>query len=266
MSLWDRVLGLFGTNRVRFAWWLRSLRGKGISGPRSAPAHEFPLVTAGLVGACVMLFGLALKLAQDSPYADEQAFNFALVRLGANFKVLVSLGEWWRPLTSVFLHGDARHLIMNALGLWTVGVATEQRYGRARTFVAFVLTGLAGAWVSLLAHEQLFGVGASGAIFGLMGLCIVHALRFRDAELRARFVPWMIYGLIIGLAIPRIDNAAHIGGLVAGGLLGLVLGDVGQAYRRAPAWVWNALAGIAVVAIAVAFYLTAESPLSKLLE
>src|SRR5262249_34297008 len=148
-------------------------------------------------------------------------------------------GEWWRTVTALFLHGDFVHILLNALGLWVVAPIAEERFGWARTFFAFLVAGALGEVASVLWNPAVLSVGASRRIFGLMALCLVHAVRRRDRELRARFVPWLIYGVVIGFASSgRIDNAAHLGGLFTGALLGLVLGDR-AATRRLPSWVWT---------------------------
>ncbi len=250
MRIWDKVLRLFGTNRVQMQW-RRDRRGD------SRILEGFPLVTATLLGGCALLYYLSLQLSGEE--AGFEPTPLALIRLGADYGPLVlQLGEWWRPVTSMFLHGDGLHILFNGFALWTVGVVAEERFGRARAFVAFVACGALGQTASIFWYRNTIGIGASGAIFGLIALCVVHALRTRDTELRARFVPWLIYGLIIGFMSRGIDNAAHVGGLVTGALFGLVLGDERQV-RRLPAWLWNLLALAVLAVVGVGFYLAAHS-------
>ncbi len=266
MSLWDKVLHLFGTSRVQQRWrreWARERkeRGGGSTTVRTALVpRDFPLVTAVLGGACLVVYVLSLRVS-DSMCGEGglTPSQIALVRLGAAFAPFVRAGEWWRSVTAIFLHADALHILMNFLGLWFVVAAAEDRFGRARTFVAFVLTGTVGELASSWWNANALSIGASGGIFGLMGLCVAHAVHRRDAELKARFLPWVIYGLIIGFASGRVDNAAHVGGLVTGALLGIVLGDEGQV-RRLPRWAWSLASGLAVVLIGYSFWMAMHSP------
>jgi rhomboid protease GluP len=250
MRIWDEILRLFGTSRVRLQW--RRERGR-----RGRVLEGFPLVTATLLAACALLYYLSLQLSGED--AGLEPAPMALLKLGADLGPLVrDAGQWWRPLTSIFLHGDALHILFNVLALWTVGVVAEERFGRARAFAAFVVAGALGQWASVLWYRPTIGVGASGGIFGLIALCVVHAFRTRDTELRARFVPWLIYGLLLGFLSRGIDNAAHVGGLVTGGLLGLVLADERTA-RRAPEWLWNLVALALLGAVGAGFYLASQS-------
>lgn len=232
-----------------------------------------PIATAVLLAACAGLYFVTVK-ASYGLLGDEHPRKFApilwiLLRYGGSEpSFVVEHGEWWRVVTSVFLHADVIHLAMNGIGLWVAGQAVEERFGRARTLAAFVVTGVAGGVVSIWWRREevgSVGVGASGAVFGLMGLLIGHALRYRGRtarELRARFVPWVIYGLIMGFAASRVDNAAHLGGLAAGGVLGVLLGD--RDMRRLPSWVWNAAAIATVAVVAAAFVMAARTPIPAL--
>lgn len=233
--------------------------------------EEAPVVTGVLLAACVGLFLVTFYRAKtffgpDSAMAGTPAWGLVLYRYGSvGAWSVFEDGQWWRLVTAIFLHGDALHLLMNGVGLWVAGRAVEERFGRARALVAFVLTGVGGFAVSV-AWRQAQGdpassVGASGAIFGLIGLIVGHAARFRGrtaAELRARFVPWLIYGVILGFAFPRIDHAAHLGGLACGALLGLVLADRDQAHRL-PARAWTVFAALALALVVAAFGMAAAT-------
>jgi rhomboid protease GluP len=262
--LWDRLLKALGTNRVKLGFWWRSVK-KPSRGPQSSLIpDDFPLVPAFLLGLCVVFYLLCLKMTSD--LSGEAAFTpapIALVRYGATLTGAIQLGEWWRTCTSVFLHGNIPHILMNGLGLWSVGTVAEQRFGRSRTLVVFVVSGTLGMVASVLWHPVVLGVGASGAIFGLIGAIVTHSLRHRGRagarELRERFVPWLLFALVMGLAVKGVDNAAHLGGLAAGALCGLVVGERGSARRVR--WVWEIAAAATAVAVATAFYAAATSPL-----
>ncbi len=159
---------------------------------------------------------------------------------GANEIERVAAGELWRLPASVFLHADLLHLFLNMLALFGLGRLCEAVYGPARFLSLFLLTGLAGAALSFLGRlptiDELGGasmsVGASGAVFGLMGAGVVYGRRFRQqlprpiAQIFGRgLMPWIILNVFIGITVPRIDNLGHMGGLFSGALLALVLGS-----------------------------------------
>jgi rhomboid protease GluP len=262
MTWWDRVLELFGTNRVRMKWRMNGyLPHGGRRAPRTGPVVT-GLIAPILGAACIGLYALSLLVSgQLGAESGTAPAPIALVRLGAVYSPLVRLGgEWWRTVTAIFLHGSLLHILMNGLGLWVVGSAAEERFGAARTLVAFVVCGTAGEVTTSLWSANVLSVGASGGIFGLIALCTAHGIRRRDAELKARFLPWLVYGLIVGFALPGTDNAAHVGGLVTGAIFGLAVGDVGTT-RGLPRWAWTALAVLVAAAVAIAFVLAARSEL-----
>jgi rhomboid protease GluP len=147
------------------------------------------------------------------------------LRWGGNFRPLTAEGEWWRLVTSMFLHGGVLHLVANMVGLVFVSVFLEPLLGRGRFILAYLLAGVAGSLASILWHPATVSVGASGAIFGLYGLFLTLLLAkvFPRETNRAFLVSTALfvgYNLLMGMG-RGIDNAAHIGGLVMGLLLGV---------------------------------------------
>ena len=148
-----------------------------------------------------------------------------LLECGVNFGPLTLTGEWWRILTCNFIHIGILHLLMNLYALLYIGLFLEPLIGRRRIFVAYLLTGLCSAIASLLIHPEVISAGASGAIFGLYGIFLVYLLSHRiEKEQRLPLLIsiglFMLYNLAYGFSHSGIDNAAHIGGLVSGCLLG----------------------------------------------
>jgi membrane associated rhomboid family serine protease len=172
------------------------------------------------------------------------------------------LGEIWRLWTYQFLHGNALHIFFNSYALLSLGPTAEDVYGSAKMPVLYWVTGVCAGIMSVVMRVLLqFGpgwesrvapsVGASGAIFGLIGLLVGHTFRrggTQGANLRAFLVRWALYGLLIGM-LPGIDNAAHIGGLGSGFLLGLLVPE-GDPRSGFTAVFWR-LAIVAVVALTV---------------
>lgn len=160
-----------------------------------------------------------------------------LAQLGAIVPEYIRGGEYWRLVTAMFLHGDgtivgdALHLGMNLLALFQLGSLYEVMFGTKRFVFIYFVTGIAASITSALRLEP-FGasVGASGAIFGILGAFVFSVLRSprwrheRAAKnLVAQCVFWILANIAIGARIPQIDNAAHIGGLIAGLILGAAL-------------------------------------------
>jgi len=151
-----------------------------------------------------------------------------LTALGADQRSLVLAGQFWRPLTSMFLHAGWLHLLLNGWALYQLGALFELLIGSASMLTVFMVSGLAGSLTSLVfTHGP--SVGASGAIFGLMGALISFLLRRREMltpfakSLLGQLVLWAGINVVFGFSTPGIDNAAHLGGCAAGLLLGLLL-------------------------------------------
>jgi membrane associated rhomboid family serine protease len=150
-----------------------------------------------------------------------------LINWGANFKPLTTDDEWWRLITSTFLHGGIMHLVANMVGLIFVGIFLEPRIGSKKFAVIYLVTGILASITSIIWHEATVSVGASGAIFGLYGLFLALMLtKAYPKEFNKVFlistVVFIGFNLVIGIT-GGIDNAAHLGGLVSGFVIGLLL-------------------------------------------
>ncbi|WP_019948012.1 rhomboid family intramembrane serine protease [Hymenobacter aerophilus] len=154
-----------------------------------------------------------------------------LIRWGSNYSALTLPDQPWRLLTSVFLHGGIGHLLLNMLTLVFLGLLAERLVGSWRMAGVYLLSGVAGSLASLWWHSQgVNSVGASGAIFGLYGLLLATLARRPAAFSRQQrytvglFVLYfMVSSLVGGLEAHTTDNAAHVGGLLAGATLGALL-------------------------------------------
>lgn len=206
-----------------------------------------------------------------------------LIAYGAKLNQLVNEGgEWWRFVTPVFLHvslpgfGPA-HILMNMYGLWMLGPYVERLYGSAKFVVFWIVAGVAGVVASYLSVRPNMNIGylgsflfkaqdgpsagASGALFGLIGVLFVFGLKFRR-ELPEGFkrsfgtgmLPVILMNLFIGfLGRGLIDNAAHLGGLVAGATLALAV-DFKRPGERGPvATIWHVLQIAALALVLVSF-------------
>lgn len=152
--------------------------------------------------------------------------TLALLKWGADFGPLTLTGDWWRTVTCNFIHIGGFHLAMNLYAFMFVGLFLEQLIGSRRMFASYLLTGLCSAVFSLYMHAETISAGASGAIFGLYGIFLAFLLFHGIAKeqrkaLLTSILIFVGYNLVYGMK-EGIDNAAHIGGLLSGFLLGIV--------------------------------------------
>ena len=179
-----------------------------------------PLTVATILGLCVVF---VLQLVFRTLESEE-----AIVAAGALKRSLVFEGEVWRLLSAVFLHGSFDHIIGNCLVLYVLGIAVEHAYGRLQFAMVFLASGITGSLLSLSLSEGP-SVGASGAIFGLIGCVIALFYRFkekiyfREKRLGIVLLFWVAYAVVTGFLTPLIDNWAHIGGLIGGAGAALVM-------------------------------------------
>jgi rhomboid protease GluP len=152
-----------------------------------------------------------------------------LVRWGANYGPLTIGGEWWRLLTAAFLHSGIIHIGLNMVILYNVGVLVERLLGNVGFLVMYLVSAVLASLASLLIHPSTVSVGASGAVFGVVGALGGFLLRQRTSIPREVLQPlgknvlvFIVLNLAFSLAVPRIDMSAHVGGLIAGFLCGLV--------------------------------------------
>jgi membrane associated rhomboid family serine protease len=170
------------------------------------------------------------------------------LQTGFDFTAGIVGGQWWRLVSSMFLHAGLIHLGLNSYVLWIFGNEIERQIGRLETLAVFLVTGMfAGATSFAFAPGFRVAVGASGAIFGLVGAFIAYNyLRRHHVMAQARLrsaLGMLVLNLIIGFSIPLIDWRAHVGGVVAG----LVAGFAVDPSRPAPLRRLSAVVGLLVL-------------------
>lgn len=139
---------------------------------------------------------------------------------------LVRLGEYYRLFTCMFLHADIIHLLFNCYALFIIGSQIESYLGRGKFIVIYFFSGILGSLLSITLSEYA-SIGASGAIFGLMGSLLYFGYHYRlylGSVLRSQIIPFILFNLMYGFLVPGIDNAAHVGGLLGGILMTSALG------------------------------------------
>ncbi|MFI1865611.1 MULTISPECIES: rhomboid family intramembrane serine protease [Streptomyces] len=225
----------------------------GANRPRTiaggAIADDAFLVTKVLIGINIAVFALVLVL------GERFVAQIELIGLARNpqlgFEVVgVADGQWYRLITAVFLHEELPHILFNLLGLWFLGRIVEPALGRSRFIALYLLSGLGGSALAyLLAAPNQPSLGASGAIFGLMGAFVVLARR-SNLDMRPVAIILAI-SLVLTFARPGISWEGHIGGLVTGVLLTL-----GMVYapreRRLPVQIAVSAAVLLAIVVTVA--------------
>jgi rhomboid protease GluP len=208
-------------------------------------------VTQFILGVNVAVY-LAMVMAGASPVSPN---NQQLLQFGANWGPLALGTQPWRLLTSNYVHVGIIHIALNMWCLWDLGSLAELIFGSRAYFILYLLCGLGGSIASVWWHPLVVGAGASGAIFGVAGALIAaiylgHLPFPKEAlkrTLRSLFM-FAGYNLFFGAVVAHVDNSAHIGGLIAGLIIGALLAkhlhDSPDIRRR---WARTVLSGLAVV-------------------
>jgi rhomboid protease GluP len=154
----------------------------------------------------------------------------ALIAWGSNAGAFTLHGQWWRLVTSMFLHGGWPHILFNMVALVQVGALVERMFGSVRFLAVYLIAGICGGLASIMWNADVNSVGASGAIFGIMGGLLAFILKPDSGvpmtivkALRSSATGFLIFNIFAGIVYPHTDNAAHLGGLAGGFLAGLLL-------------------------------------------
>lgn len=215
--------------------------------PASRPATTI-LITAN-VGISLLIMATWGTSGQASgPLGFLSPPGGALYVFGAKVPLAIMQGEFWRLVTANYLHGGLLHVLFNCFALTSLGPLIEDAFGSRKFFVIYTVCGVAAFTASML-FSPTHSVGASGALFGLMGFGIVYG-RFRGGAtgrlVADQLLRWALYGVLM-LFMPGIDNLAHVGGFVAGGALGLAV-PPGEPRTRGAETGWSLLFAAALLA------------------
>lgn len=181
-----------------------------------------PIVTYGIMIICIILFIAMYIFGNGSTYVKT------LIDFGANAVSITKRGEYYRLLTSIFLHAGIIHLLCNMYSLYVIGPQTESFYGKLKYLFIFLFSGISGSLLSVaLSGNNAVSVGASGAIFGLLGAILYFGYHYRvylGNVLKSQIIPLILINLLIGFTFSGIDNFAHIGGLIGGVFASMAVG------------------------------------------
>jgi rhomboid protease GluP len=193
-----------------------------------APRAPSPYaITYALITINVLVF--AAMVASGVSFTQPTPLDVA--NWGGDFGPLtVGAHQWWRLLTSCFLHFGIIHIGFNMYVLFQIGPFIEMAFGRARYLLIYFFAGLGGSLVSVWVHPMAVGAGASGAIFGLYGAVFGFLLRNRrslDPAVTKRIAKsagiFVLYNVVYGSITKTTDLSAHFGGLVTGFVVGMLL-------------------------------------------
>ena len=177
--------------------------------------------------------------------------NDELINMFGNNYELVQNGEFYRLFTCMFVHADILHILFNMIALYSIGPVVERYYGKSKFLLIYLVSGLLGSIFSgVFMTADSISIGASGAIFGLLG-SISYFTYYYSATLqgilRGSIMPVIIINLVIGFLSSSIDLSAHIGGLIGGILISMAIG-IGDKHRKS-----DQINGLVVLVLMAAF-------------
>ena len=185
-----------------------------------------PLITIGIIAINVIMYVVTAYL--SFVYAKGSIFNSdtnVLILLGAKVNELIQKGQYYRLISCMFLHGGIVHLGVNMYSLYAIGPMVEKVYGKAKYVAIYFFAGICASIFSYIFSTSV-SIGASGAIFGLLGAVLVFAIKSKGKTGNAfiRSILSVIFiNIFIGATLPNIDNFAHIGGLLGGMLIAFLV-------------------------------------------
>jgi rhomboid protease GluP len=217
-----------------------------IADDAAQPVMRTPWVRRGesTITLTQIFFGINIAVFLGMSLSSSSIMDFpaqVLVQWGANVGAFTLRGEWWRLLTCVFVHGGLIHIAFNMWCLWDLGALSESLYGRWTFAAVYLISGLGASLASVTWNPYVMSVGASGAIFGLAG-ALIAAFKLGEfsvprsslsGPLRSLMV-FVVFNLAFGAASGVTDNAAHVGGLVTGLILGALIALLAPRQEQAP--------------------------------
>jgi membrane associated rhomboid family serine protease len=231
-----------GAIASRIAWLLKETghdfaARRQFNRARGAYAAHVPIVTYAIIAICAALFLIDTLLANGATLGGG-LFRGGIGPLGESNLInrdAVAAGEWWRIFTSAFFHLGLIHLGFNMYVLYLYGPIAERVYGSFEFAVIYLLCAAGGSVLTILVDPTQFAAGASGAIFGVVGLLFVasrrhHAVMGREARMMVAGIgSYLVFLLIFTFVVPGISWTGHLGGLIVGAVIGFILPPTGVA-------------------------------------
>jgi membrane associated rhomboid family serine protease len=231
-------------------------RSRTVRAPRivARPSGEV-VATRALIGVNLAVYAITAVQGSGINYPGGKLFSNWLLA-----GILLRHGDWWRMVTAMFLHGSILHIALNMFALWVIGGPVEQYLGRMRYVLLYFVSGLAGSAGALFGVSMLTPtVGASGAIFGILGAMLIIEWNV-TGRLAGNAMTWIVLNLVFNFAYNRgggnISIGGHIGGLIGGILITLAYANFGRGrsmYGRISVPAVATLVGVAAASFAIAY-------------
>lgn len=205
---------------------------------------KVPYITYGLIILCSLLYIIPILFGSY----DFLVYGFSI------HKSSIQNGEFYRLLTASFLHGNFLHLAFNCYALFVIGSQVESFLGKIKYLLIYLFSAVTASLMSMLFIGNDLSLGASGAIFGLMGALVYFGYHYRvylGNVMKSRIIPLIVFNLLLGFTLTGIDNFAHIGGLIGGTLITIALGVKykSSAFEKINGWI------ISIIYVAFLIYL-----------
>ena len=193
---------------------------------------KFPMITYTLIAINILFYVIPVLFGE---------YNY-VINLLCTHGPSIRAGQYYRLFTGMFVHGGLMHLALNCYSLYVIGTQMESFLGKIKYLIIYIVSGLAGALLSMTFSGNVASVGASGAIFGLLGSMLYFGYHYRvylGNVIKSQILPLILVNLSIGFMFQGIDNAAHIGGLIGGSLITMALGidNKSTAFERVNGWI-----------------------------
>ena len=178
---------------------------------------KFPTVTYAIIAINIIVYIIPLLYGQSEAMVAQFCVHGPSIRYG----------HYYRLFTGMFLHGSIFHLIFNSYALYVIGSQIESFLGKFKFLIIYLTGGLMGSLFSITFNGNVASIGASGAIFGLMGALVYFGYHYRvylGNVIKSQIIPLIVFNLVLGFVMSGVDNSAHIGGLIGGTLATISLG------------------------------------------
>ena len=178
---------------------------------------KFPTITYAILAINIIIFVVPLLYGQSEAMVAQFCVHGPSIRYG----------HYYRLFTGLFLHGSIFHLIFNSYALYVIGSQIESFLGKFKFAVIYLAGGIMGSLFSITFNGNAASIGASGAIFGLMGALVYFGYHYRvylGNVIKSQIIPLIVFNLVLGFVMTGVDNSAHIGGLIGGTLATVALG------------------------------------------
>lgn len=211
--------------------------------------NKFPMITYWLIAVNVILYVIPILFGQYNDLINNYSVWGPAIREG----------QYYRLLTGIFLHGGILHLLFNCYALYVIGAQVENFLGRIKFIIIYLVSGITGALFSVIFGGNFASIGASGAIFGLLGSLVYFGYHYRvylGTVIKSQIIPLIVLNLLLGFCVSGIDNFAHVGGLIGGTLMSIALGvkDKSSWFERINGWIITII--FLVFTIYMAFFYT----------